>query len=350
MKVPPYKIDSFINSIANNKEILGALIYGPESGLVSINTTKIADLIVPNRSDPFLISNINTQRLKDDKSLIADEFVSISMLGGRKLIRIDNATNNITDCLHSIFCENEKSNKFIKPVGKNFILINAQNLEANSSLRKFAENNPYFACIACYEDNEMTIKNVILAKLRNYNLNAENGVVDIILNKFGKNRLIILNELEKLATYMGDNRLVTIDIMQNVIADISEISVNEFVDNFFSLNLEKSNYFLQKLFDEKTNSVTIIRFLTNYLMKIYTVKNNIEKGANLEQEIKAQRIFFKQEPVFKKHLNIWDLNSIKNLLLKLQELEIKCKSSSNIPELLLKSFNNFCFLKYKKMV
>ena len=343
MKIAPYQIESFINSLAKNKEIFGVLVYGPESGLVSIQTTKIANLIVPNCYDPFLITNINPKKLDEDKGLLADEFVSIPMLGGRKLIRVDNATNTVTESLKSLF-----DNGKIKPVGENFILINAGALEANSSLRKFAENNAYFAAIACYEDDEAAVKNIIRTKLQEYNLKTENGVIEIIINKFGKNRLIILNELEKLAIYMGKESLVTIQIIENVISDISQISANEFVDNFFSLDLAKSNFFLQKLFDEKINSITIIRFLTNYLMKLYLVKNNVKNGSVLEQEIKSQRLFFKREPIFRKHLNIWDLEATKSLLIKLQELEIKCKSSSSIPELLLKSFNNFCFLKYKK--
>ncbi len=347
MKIAPYKIDSFINSLPDNKEIFGALIYGPESGLVSINTTKIANLIVPNSSDPFLISNIDVKQLEADNALIMDEFVSIPMLGGRKLIRVDNANNKITNSLKEIFGNNKKDGKFSKPTGENFILINAGQLEASSSLRKFAEINPHFASIACYEDNEMTIKNIIKERLAHYGLNVEEGVVDIIVNKFGKNRFIILNELEKLSIYMNNDKLVTRDIIQNVIADISQISINEFINSFFDLNLQKSNYFLEKLFSEKINAIAIIRFLSNYFIKLYTVQQNIANGSNLEQEIKSQRIFFKQEPIFRKHLKIWNLSSIKTLLLKLQELEIKSKSSGSNPELLLSSFNNFCFLKYK---
>jgi DNA polymerase-3 subunit delta len=348
MKIQPYKIESFINSITQNKEIYGALIYGPESGLVNINANKIANLIVPDRSDPFLISNIDQKRVDEDPGSIIDEFVSIPMLGGRKLIKINDASNKITSSLKPIFGNEKKATEFSRPVGENFILIDAKQLDPGSSLRKFAENNPYFASIACYEDNESNIKNIIRDKLKEYNLRAEDGVVDIIINQFGKNRLIILNELEKLALYMNKESLITNDIAKNVIADISQISTPEFIDAFFDLNLEKSNNFLDKLFHEKVNAIAIIRFLSNYLLKLYVVKSNVLKGESLEKEIKSQRIFFKQEASFKKHLNIWDLVSIKSILSKLQELEIRCKSSGSNPELLLASFNNFCFLKYNK--
>jgi DNA polymerase-3 subunit delta len=347
MKVPPFKIDSFINSISKNKEIFGALVYGPESGLVSINSSKISKEIVCDPADPFLVTNIDPKKLDDDNALMVDEFVSISMLGGRKLIRVSGATNKVTSSLKLVFGENKKGQDFKQPIGNNFILISAKELESSSSLRKFCENNPYLATIACYEDNESTIRKIIVDKLRSCDLQVQDGVVDVIINKFGKNRLVILNELEKLAIYSCDNEIITIDDALNVVADISQISSSEFVNYFADLNLNKSNYFLEKLFSERVNCVMIIRYLSSYFIKLYTVKFNITNGSSLDKEIKSQRIFFKQESAFKRHLNIWDLNIIEVLLVKFQELEIKFKSSGTNAELILSSFNNFCFLKYR---
>jgi DNA polymerase III delta subunit len=89
----------------------------------------------------------------------------------------------------------------------------------------------------------------------------------------------------------------------------------------------------------------ILRFLVNYFTKLLLVKANIKNGSNLDLEMKIQSVFFKQQPIFKKHLNIWNEKAISNLLLKLQELEIKCKNSNFDSELLLTSFINFVLLK-----
>ena len=347
MKIAPYKIDSFINSIANNKQIFGALIYGPESGIVTINSNKIAKSIVKNLSDPFLVSNIEQKRIDEDSSILSDEFVSMSMMGGRKLIKIHNATNKITNNLKNIF---ESKNNSGKIIGSNFILISAKELDNSSSLRKFAESSPHFAAIACYEDNENTIRNIIVNKFKEYNLTAENGVIDVIIDKFGKNRLIILNEIEKLALYMGKEQNITLEISQKVIADISQISISEFINSFYSLEIKKSNHLLEKLIQDKVNIITIVRSLSNYLLKIYIVKNNIKSGSNIDYELRSQRIFFKQETSFKKHLDLWNIQSLKIMLEKLQELELKCKDGVNKPETLILSFNNFTFLKFKKLL
>jgi DNA polymerase III subunit delta len=343
MQIKPYQAEAFINNIANNKEIFAVLVYGPESGLVSIRAKKIATAIVADLSDPFLVASLNEKQLDEDKGLLADEFASISMLGGRKLIMVDGG-NKMTESLKMIF-EAGKKQKDFRIIGENFIVIAAGDLEKSSSLRKFAEANPYIATIACYEDDVATISAIIRQKFKEQNFTFDNDVVEMLLNKFGKNRQIILNEIDKLALFMGEKRHISAEILQETIADIAEISAFQLVEEFANRDVKKAIFFLEKLFTEKTSPITIIRFLTNYFGKLSLVKNNIKNGSNLDLEMKIQNIFFKQQPTFKKHLNIWSEKAISNILIKLQELEIRCKNSNFDSELLLSAFVSFVLMK-----
>ncbi len=343
MQIKPYQAEVFINNIANNKEIFAVLVYGPELGLVSIRSKKIATSIVADLSDPFLVASIGEKQLVEDKGLLADEFASISMLGGRKLIMVDGG-NKMTESLKIIFEVGKKQTDF-RIIGDNFIVISAGDLDKTSSLRKFSEVNPYIATIACYEDDVATISAIIRQKFKEQNFTFDNEVVEILLNKFGKNRQIILNEIDKLALFMGKEQHISAEILQATIADIAEISAFQLVAEFANRDAKKAIFFLEKLFTEKTSAITIIRFITNYFGKLSLVKNNIKNGGNLDLEMKIQNIFFKQQPAFKRHLNIWSERAISNLLIKLQELEIKCKNSNFDSELLLSAFINFVLIK-----
>ena len=97
MKISPFKIDEFIRNIENNQEISAAVIFGPESGLISIRAKEIANKIVSDKSDPFAISDISVQQIEENGNILFDEFFSISMFGpARKLIKISPANNKIT--------------------------------------------------------------------------------------------------------------------------------------------------------------------------------------------------------------------------------------------------------------
>jgi DNA polymerase-3 subunit delta len=199
--------------------------------------------------------------------------------------------------------------------------------------------------MACYEDEAATTMNIIRQKFKENNITAESGVAQWIVNKLGKNRLIILNELEKLMIYCGQKN-ITLEDAQLSIADIAEISATELINNFAELDAKKANYFLEKLYDEKVNAIALIRMISGYFLKLQIVKNNVESGANIETEIRNQRLYFKQEPIFKKHLQRWPKSAMDNILLKIQELEVDCKSSNSNPELLLASFINLTCVKY----
>ncbi len=342
MQIKPYQADAFINNIAGNKEIFAVLVYGPEAGLIQMRSKKIATSIVADLSDPFLVVSLNEKQFDDDKGLLADEFAAMSMLGGRKLIMVDGG-NKTTDSLKMIF--DAGKDKDFKLIGDNFILITAGDLDKSSSLRKFAEANPYIATIACYEDDAATISGIINQKLREEKFTFDGEVVQILLNKFGKNRQIILNEIEKLSLFMGKEKHITAEALLENIADMAEVSGFGLVEEFANRNLPKTIFYLEKLFAEKTSAIAIIRMLGNYFGKLNLVKANIENGSNLDLEMKIQNIFFKQQPAFKKHLSMWSSKTINSLLIKLQELEVKCKNSNFDSELLLASFINFVLMK-----
>jgi DNA polymerase III delta subunit len=88
MKISPYKIDEFIKNIDQNKNISSILIFGSESGLVSIRSKEITKKIIQDNSDPFAINNISSKQIEENGNILFDEFFSTSIFGtNKKLIK-----------------------------------------------------------------------------------------------------------------------------------------------------------------------------------------------------------------------------------------------------------------------
>jgi DNA polymerase III delta subunit len=223
----------------------------------------------------------------------------------------------------------------------------ANELDTSSSLRKFAEKSPKIAVIACYEDNIATISRIIREKFLENKINIESGVIEYINSKFGKNRLIILNEIEKIISYLDGQKNLTLKITQNLLSDISEVSINEFVNYFVALNLQKSITILDQIYYQKISPIVIIRYLQNYFFKLYKISAAITAGSNLETEMKIQRIFFKEQDFCRQHHQIWQIPSIEKMITKLQEVEIKCKKDYENCQNIFNSFVNMTYLMKK---
>ncbi len=333
MKIAPFQIEQYIKNIASAK-VAGALIFGHDESVISYHTQTIAKKIVADLSDPFLVVNLTKERFAQDSSCLADEFYSFSMLGGRKLIMIRDTDANVSASIKALFA---KKDEILK--SENFILIQGGDLEKSSALRKLAEENQHFAAIACYEDDERVIKKFIENEMVRNEIDADPDCVSHLYDKLGKNRQIIISELDKIATYL-DGDTLSAAVIDRAIGSEAAISVNEFINNFveknLSASLEQANYLLKNDFE----AITLIRFLLNYLQKLYHAKieTDIVK-TDFETAIKAQRLFFKAEADFRKQLKSINLSKIITWLNALEALEIKIKTTSKLsPKLLFTVF------------
>ena len=77
-----------------------------------------------------------------------------------------------------------------------------------------------------------------------------------------------------------------------------------------------------------------------YVQKLHLVKSNIQNGMTEQEAVSSLRppIFFKQLPVFKRHLNEWSIKQLNKLINGLIKLEIECKTTGNPAELLCARF------------
>jgi DNA polymerase-3 subunit delta len=341
MKIASAQIDFYIQKIAQEK-IAGCLVFGPEPSVVNYRFDIIAKKISPDLSDPFLVAHLSKERLVEDKGILADEFFSLSMLGGRKLILIKDADLAASGALKILFEEGDFAKK-----SENFILILAGDLDKSSSLRKIVEDNPHFAAIACYEDDENTIKRFISSELAKNQVKSSPQVIELLLQKFGKNRQIILSELTKILIFLNQEKNLTLEIVEKVTASENQISANEFVMNFASQRFDIALMQSEKLFKDGFEAITLIRFLANYLQKLYQAKVEIELGiSDFESAVKSQRLFFKTEIEFRKHLKSLSLSFLINNLRILADLEIKIKNGVMPSKLLFAAFVQN-FLKQK---
>jgi DNA polymerase-3 subunit delta len=175
-------------------------------------------------------------------------------------------------------------------------------------------------------------------------------LVIAFVEKFGGNRLIMMNEIEKLTTYMGENRMLTTEILEGCVKDVSEAQIDELVTAFADLNAERTIVLLDKLLKENVNFVVILRSLMNYFMKLQLVKGLVVGEREYEDALRELRppLFFKQIPLFRKHIEEWKFEDINLFLDRLNEAETKCKSSRMDTGLYLGNFLNTAIMFFRK--
>lgn len=336
MKIPNYQIESFIQKIDKEK-IAGCLLFGPNQSLVSYRFNQIAKKIVNDLKDSFLVSNLGKNRVNQDKSIIVDEFFSYSMFGGRKLITIRDCDATTTESLKNLFNQKDFLSK-----SDNFILITASDLDKSSQLRKISEDQHNFAAIPCYEDEDQMIIKFIENELNKYCLKYPKDLAKQILEIVEKDRNIIASEIEKLSIYVGEKKFLDFEVILKVFSLSHEENIYEIISEIIYEKNHNLAAKIEKMINSGFEPILLIRYINNYLQKLYFAKIDIEiNKLGLELAVKRQSLFFKAENQFKKDLNFITLNFLQKKLKKIFEAEINLKTKNINPANIISSYLMF---------
>ena len=149
--------------------IKAALVFGPDQGLVRERAQALAKSVVADLSDPFRVAELSDGVLESDPARLFDEAQALSMIGGRRVIRVRGAGNSQGALFERFLGEN---------AGDALVVVEAGDLAKSSSLRSTFEEAGNAAAIACYRDTERELEELVRAQLPEIGLAIEPAALD----------------------------------------------------------------------------------------------------------------------------------------------------------------------------
>ena len=289
------------------------LFYGENIGLK--NYFKYA----LKKNDDYESLSFNQDEVIKNKNLIINEVSNISLFGKKKIIFIDQVNDKLL----------EMAKEVLSIIGENKIIFFSEILDKRSKIRGFFEKDTNCAAIACYPDNEITIKKIILERLVGFEgLSTQN--LNIIIDNCKLDRVKLNNELEKIITYFQDKKIVT-EKLQALLNIASNEDFNLLKDAALTGNKITTNRLLNETLIEPDKGVYYLNVINQRLNKLKEI-NNIKGSSSLEDKIKNLKppIFWKDKNTFVDQAKLWNSAKIKNMLKETYELEIRFKTNSNI--------------------
>ncbi len=298
------------------------LFYGENLGLKNDLKKKIR---LTNKNSH--IYNYNQDEIITNKNNFEETFLNISLFDEKKIYFIEFTNDKILNLIQDL--ENKINNQKI--------YLFADTLEKKSKLRNYFEKSENLAVIACYNDNEISIKKIILDKLNGYEgLTSEN--INMLITNSNLNRVKLDNELNKIETYFINKKISKSEL--NILLNLNENEdFNELKDAALSGNEKATNKLLSETIIDNEKSIFYISLFNQRLTKIREILS--DSGKSIESSIESVKppIFWKDKPAIKKQAAKWNKKKIKTTLQNTYNLEIRLKSSSNIDKtILIKKF------------
>ena len=318
MIVKPAEADRFAANPP--KGLVAALVFGPDQGLVRERAERMAKTVVPDLNDAFQVSELDDAALTTDPARLADEAAAISMLGGRRVVRVRGAGNALAKLFEGFLGD---------PKGDALIVVEAGDLNKSSALRKAFESAKNGAAIPCYADNARNLAGVVREAMTAEGLTITADAVEDAVSRLGSDRGITRRELEKLALYAKDTGKVTLEDVRAVMGDEAETRVEEACDAAGEGDLKKLDLALTRLWRDDTSPIAVLRVTMSHFQRVALAKAQSQRGESLDGVMRKLRppIHFMRTSSFKMQASRWSEARLAEALDLLLETETLCKTT-----------------------
>jgi DNA polymerase-3 subunit delta len=325
VKISSARADAYVRK--PDGTIRAVLVYGPDAGLVRERAETLVKSVAGSLDDPFRTREVTLGDLKDDPALLRDEANALSLTGGRRAVRLRNATDSLAPLLEELLAD-------ATAVGA-LVVIEAGNLASRSTLRTLFEENPAAAAIACYLDDDSTLSDVIEQSLRQRGLSVAPDALEFLTSQLGGDRMITRSELDKLALYAAERKTVTLEDAEACIGDSSERGIDDLAAALTAGDQALLDRTYARVLHEGANPIQILRLMQRHFERLHYVAGKAA-GGNVDAVMKTLRppVFFKAVPAFKAALRQWPTERIGQAMELLLKAEMDCKTTGMPSELI----------------
>jgi DNA polymerase-3 subunit delta len=303
----------FAGLLRDPSRVRAVLLHGPDAGLIRERGEALARTVAGSLDDPFRCVELT----RPDPGSLALEASALAFTGGRRVVRIREATDTLAAALAAACRDRDGS----------LIILEAGELQGRSKLRAWAEKEPVAAALACYPEEGAALKTTLRGLFEAERVAVAPDALDWLVQHAGSDRGIVRSEVEKLALFAGDGGRIDIAAAQRVAGDQADLSVEDALFAATRGAAAEADRAAAAALSEGASAVGLIRAAHGHMDRLARVAAAREAGAAASEAVKALRppVFFRRERAMLDAAEIWRSAAIAAVQLALREAEMQCK-------------------------
>jgi len=253
---------------------------------------------------------------------IVSNLMNKSLFDENKLIIVSRASDKILKFVNEII---ERKIEKIK------IIINSNNLEKKSKLRNLFEKGKDLVCIPFYEDNDKNLSSIAQNFFKQKNIKISQEIINLLIGRSRGDRGNLINELNKIENLSITKKNIDIEDVLKLTNLSENYSVFELAENYLAKNKKQVSKILNENNFANDECVLILRTILNRSKRLLKLKENQNQTENIDLTISSFKppIFWKEKDIVKKQIQSWSDDEVKNMIYKINDLEILIKKNSN---------------------
>ena len=312
MKLDKTKLDRILKS----PDTIGALLfYGPDEGLAHEYAGLAQKAVLGAGDDPFRLAELTPDEIRGDGARLADELNAISMLGGRRVVRVAQATNAVADQIASAI--------EAQAPGSALLIVEASDIGSKAELVRVFESAAGAGALGCYRDNESQLGPLIAAHLREGGYGIARDAQAYLAERLGGDRGVTRSELDKLMLYVGEPKreIILADAMA-CIGDRAAFALDDLIAAAAEGDVTDLDRQYARSIAE-VEAIQLLRSAARHFQRLHQLVARIAAGDSFEAAAGALRppLFWNQRERMQRQARQWSTQRIGRALERLIEAE-----------------------------
>lgn len=322
MKIDARRIEAFLRDPQPCRIVL---LHGDDEGLIREHAATLVRNVAGSLDDAFRVSEVD----RDGFSRLPDEVAAMSLTGGRRVVRVREATDGATASVQ----------KVLAGVGPGLLVLEGSGLTSKSKLKTLLDRSDQAGVIACYPMDARAISAMARDTLGQDGIRIDADALGWLAGQLGADRGITRGEIEKLALFAGPGVTVDIDAARACIGDLSGLSLEDALFAATDGDIPAADRALELALAEGASPVGVVRSALMHVQRLARARLVVDGGASAEEAVKALRppVFFRREPVFVRTVRNWSTASLAQASTRLWNAERACKRSGSPAEALCRN-------------
>ena len=273
------------------------LFYGENIGLKD----DLKNFIKNHNKDCEQISFHQNDIIKNPNSL-NEQILNTSLFNKKKIIIINDFSEKLKNNIIEITQDLKKDIK---------IFIFAENLDRKSATRSHFENEKNLGVVPCYQDNEKALSIYLRNKLKDYQ-GLSQELINTLIQNSGADRKVLSQEIEKIKGLFLTKKIEQEKVIK-LINNAYNVDFDSLRDSCLEANKKGLNKNLGNISLQSEKSYFYLNSISNRIQKLLDLNKLLIENNNIDSAMDAMKpkIFWKDKPIFKKQLKIWNIEKLK---------------------------------------
>jgi DNA polymerase-3 subunit delta len=244
------------------------LAYGPDGGLVRETAQRLIRYLSGDDPASADVIIFDGPELDAEPGRLITEARSVSLFGGKRIIRVRSAGKSLVMPLTEIRDD----------PGGAAIVLEAGNLTPRDALRALVEATKLGRALPCYPDTDETLTNLMRETFNQAGIRTDSDVIPTLREILGNDREITRRELEKLTLFAAKSKSLTRDEVLYLCADNGALAIDAILDSTGGGHAEKLELALNRALSASVNPQQLLAMLTNHFANLRRWRTEVDAG------------------------------------------------------------------------